>query len=146
MAASLVGRVSLGQRAELAVEGVGTVAGEVIALAPLVDTATNTVTVRARIHNQKGRLRGGMFARGALLGEARDGLALPRSALLPGDGGEASQIALLTGANQVAHRRVTLGAEAGEAVEILSGVEPGDRVIVAGGYSLPDGAKVEIAQ
>jgi RND family efflux transporter MFP subunit len=143
IAASLVGGVKVEQAAELAVEGVGKVNGAVFALAPLVDTATNTVTVRVRVHNKDARLRGGMFARGALVGEPHDGVALPRSALLPGDGGEASQVAVIV-EGTVQHRAVRAGAESGEAVEILEGIVPGEQVIVAGGYALPDGAKVEI--
>jgi RND family efflux transporter MFP subunit len=143
--ASTAGRIVVGQKAELTVEGVGLVAGRVEALAPLVDTATNTVTVRVRVHNGDGRLRGGMFARGALLGAPHDGVAVPRPALLPGDGGEASQVAIVGADGVVAHRAVTLGAETTDAVELAAGVAPGDRVIVAGGYTLPDGAKVEIA-
>jgi RND family efflux transporter MFP subunit len=143
VAASLVGGVKIEQAAELQVEGVGKVSGAVFALAPLVDTATNTVTVRVRVHNKDARLRGGMFARGALLGDPHDGVALPRSALLPGDGGEASQVAVLA-EGVVQHRAVKVGAEVGDAVEILEGIAPGEQVIVAGGYSLPDGSKVEI--
>src|SRR5438874_12968180 len=41
VAASRVGEVTIGEAAELNVEGVGTIAGTVEAIAPLVDTATN---------------------------------------------------------------------------------------------------------
>jgi RND family efflux transporter MFP subunit len=144
VAAARVGEVSLGQAAELSVDGVGRVSGVVEAIAPLVDTATNTVTVRVRVANRDGRLRGGMFARGAVLGPRHDGISLPRSALLPGDGGAANELALVGADEKVAHRSVLLGAESDDAVEILRGVAPGERVIVAGGYALPDGVKVEI--
>jgi RND family efflux transporter MFP subunit len=143
VAAALAGQISVGQAAELVVEGVGRVPGAVVALAPLVDVATNTVTVRVRVHNNDARLRGGMFARGALLLPPRQGLAVPLGALLPGDGGEASQVALVGSDNKVEHRAVRPGAETGDAVEV-DGLHPGDRVIVAGGYALPDGTRVEI--
>jgi membrane fusion protein, multidrug efflux system len=143
--ASRIGEIAVGQRAELNVDGVGVIAGSVFAIAPLVDTATNTVVVRVRVANDGGRLRGGMFARGALLGAPHDGVAIPRSALLPGDGGAASEVAIVGPDGAVAHRAVVLGAEAGDTVEVTRGVAPGDRVIVAGGYALPDGTKVEVA-
>jgi len=143
--AGRVGRIAVGQKAELSVEGVGTVAGRVEAIAPLVDTATNTVTVRIRVANREGRLRGGMFARGAILEPARDGLAVPRAALLPGDGGAANQVAVVQADGTVAHKTLQLGAETGDAVEAV-GLADGERVIVAGGYALPDGTKVEIAK
>ncbi|HEY2745240.1 MAG TPA: efflux RND transporter periplasmic adaptor subunit, partial [Polyangia bacterium] len=140
-----VGDVSVGQRAELDVEGVGKVAGAVEAIAPLVDPATNTVVVRVRVPNDDGRLRGGMFARGAVLGTPHPGLAVPRAALLPGDGGAATMVAIVDGAGVVSHRALQLGADAGDAVEVRGGLAAGERVIVAGGYALPDGTKVEIA-
>ncbi len=146
VAAGRIGDVAVGQEAELDVDGVGAVAGAVEAIAPLVDPATNTVVVRVRIDNRAGRLRGGLFARGAILGAPRRGLAVPRGALLPGDGGAASQVAILDGRNRVTHRAVALGTEAGDEIEIRAGLAPGDRVIVAGGYALPDGAEVEVAK
>jgi RND family efflux transporter MFP subunit len=144
VAASRVGEITVGQKAELFVDGVGTVAGAVEAIAPLVDTATNTVTVRVRVTNQDGRLRGGMFARGAILGPPHPAIALPRSALLPGDGGNASEVAIIGPDGSVAHRAVGLGSESEGTVEIIRGVAAGDRVIVAGGYALPDGTRVQV--
>jgi RND family efflux transporter MFP subunit len=143
--AGQVGALSVGDRAELEVEGVGAVAGTVEAVAPLVDPATNTVIVRVRVDNAAGRLRGGMFARGAVVGPPRHGLAVPRAALLPGDGGAATVVAIVDGTGAVAHRTITLGAEAGELIEVRAGLEPGAKVVVAGGYALPDGTKVDIA-
>ena len=145
VSAARVGDVAVGQQAELDVEGVGKVAGAVEAIAPLVDPTTNTVVVRIRVPNDAGRLRGGMFARGAILGAPHPGLAVPRAALLPGDGGAATMVAVVDGAGVVAHRTLVLGADAGDSIEVRGGLAAGERVIVAGGYALPDGTKVEIA-
>jgi membrane fusion protein (multidrug efflux system) len=144
VAAGQVGALSVGQVAELDVDGIGKVAGQVEAIAPLVDSATNTVVVRIRIANDDGRLRGGLFARGAILGKTHPALAVPRAALLPGDGGSATTVAVLSAEGTVAHRALTLGADAGELVEVKAGLQAGERVIVAGGYSLPDGTRVQV--
>ena len=144
VSAALVGDVAVGQRAELEVEGVGSVAGAVEAIAPLVDPTTNTVVVRIRVPNEAGRLRGGMFARGAILGAPHPGLAVARAALLPGDGGAATTVAVVDGEGVVTHRALALGADAGERVEVKRGLAAGERVIVAGGYALPDGTKVDV--
>jgi RND family efflux transporter MFP subunit len=146
VATARVGEISVGQPARLEVEGVGTVAGQVEAIAPLVDPATNTVIVRVKVPNDKGRLRGGMFARGAILGAEHEALAVPRSALLPGDGGEANDVALVNADGTISHRRLQLGADAGDRVEARAGLSAGDRVVTVGGYTLPDGTKVEIVQ
>lgn len=145
ISAALVGDLAVGQRAELDVEGVGLVAGAVEAIAPLVDPATNTVIVRIRVPNHDGRLRGGMFAHGAILGAPHRGLAVPRAALLPGDGGTANTVAVVDAAGVVSHRTLRLGAEADNEVEVRAGLPAGARLIVAGGYALPDGTNVDIA-
>jgi RND family efflux transporter MFP subunit len=142
--AARVGEVTVGQKAELFVEGLGTVAGAVEAIAPLVDTATNTVIVRVRLANPEGRLRGGIFAKGVLHCPTRRGLAIPKSALLPSEGGAAARVALVLPDGTVGHRELGLGADVDGAVEVRSGLSAGDRVIVAGGYTLPDGIHVEI--
>ncbi len=146
VSAARVGEIAVGQKAELDVEGVGLVAGAVEAIAPLVDPTTNTVIVRIRVPNADGKLRGGMFARGAILGAPHPGLAVPRSALLPGDGGSASTVAVVDKEGTVTHKQLQLGADAGDVVEVRAGIEAGERVIVAGGYALPDGTKVDVAQ
>jgi RND family efflux transporter MFP subunit len=145
VSATLVGDVAVGQRAELDVEGVGSVAGAVEAIAPLVDPTTNTVIVRIRVPNDDRRLRGGMFAKGVILGAPHPGLAVPRTALLPGDGGTATTVAVVDKEGVVAHRSLQLGADAGDKVEARKGLSAGERVIVAGGYALPDGTKVDVA-
>jgi multidrug efflux system membrane fusion protein len=87
-----------------------------------------------------------MFARGAVLGAEHEGLAVPRSALLPGDGGNATDVLVVNPDGTVTRRRLVLGADVGERIEVQSGLNPGDRVVTVGGYSLPDGTKVEIVQ
>jgi RND family efflux transporter MFP subunit len=143
--AARAGQIVVDQPAELSVEGAGVVVGKVVAIAPLVDTATNTVMVRVRVPNTNAKLRGGMFALGALLGAPHPGIALPRAALLPGDGGDASAVAVVLADGTVAHHTVTVRGETGDIIEVSSGVAPGDRVIIAGAYALPDGTKVVVA-
>ncbi len=139
-----IGEVAVGQKAQLTVEGIGEVSGEVDAIAPMVDTATNTVIVRVKLANPGGRIRAGMFARGVLRFAPHHGLAVPTSALLPGERGAANRLAIVLPDGKVTHRDVVVGAELEDGVEIVSGVVAGERVVVAGGYSLPDGTLVEI--
>lgn len=146
VSAARVGEISVGQKARLDVESGVTVDGEVEAIAPLVDVATNTLVVRVRVANPGGKLRGGMFAHGEILGAAHDGLTIPRAALLPGDGGAANEVAVVTQEGVVAHRGVVAGGETQDGVEARQGLSPGDRVIIEGGYALPDGTKVDVAK
>jgi multidrug efflux pump subunit AcrA (membrane-fusion protein) len=53
------------------------------------------------------------------------------------------QVVWLLGAEQtVHHRMVTLGAPTGDQIEILSGLQSGDRIVVAGTTFLHEGMKV----
>jgi len=56
----------------------------------------------------------------------------------------ASQVAVVRPEGTVTHRSVLLGDESGETVELRSALRAGDRVIVAGGYALPEDVKVEV--
>lgn len=139
--ASEAAAVTIGQNAELALEG-AKLAGQVVAIAPMVDTATNTIAIRVRVNNANGALRGGAFVRGALLGATHDAVVVPKSALLPGEGGEASQVAIVGADGAVSHRNVVVRSEDERYVEL--DLPPGLRVIVDGGYALPDGTHVDI--
>jgi RND family efflux transporter MFP subunit len=138
------GEIALGQKAELTVAGFGggSETGTVAAIAPLVDPATNTIMVRIRVPN-RGALRGGMYARGALLGEAREAIAVPKSALLPNEGA-ANKVAVIDSGGELHLVEVELGVEVTDRVEVKTGLTAGVRVAVAGAYSIPEGAKVEI--
>ena len=66
---------------------------------------------------------------------------MPISAVVKQDTGE--QVAWILGSDQTVHRRiVNLGPPSGEQIEILGGLQPGDRVVVAGANFLREGMKV----
>src|SRR5499427_7313905 len=68
-------------------------------------------------------------------------LVVPISAIVKQDTGE--QVAWILGSDQTIHRRIVkLGAPTGEQIEILGGLQPGDRVVVAGANFLREGMKV----
>lgn len=117
---------------------IATVAG----VDPQVDATTRLASVFARLPTAA-RLGAGESLRAELpLGASVQGVTLPYSALLD-DGGR--NYVFLVG-NGVAHARdVKPGSSAGNEVVILSGVAPGDRVVVEGGTALVDGMKVKEA-
>ncbi len=68
-------------------------------------------------------------------------LVVPISAVVKQDTGE--QVAWILGSDQAVHRRVVkLGAPSGEQIEVVSGLQPGDRVVIAGSTFLREGMKV----
>ena len=56
------------------------------------------------------------------------------------------QVAVVGSDNKVQLRSVKLGRDFGDVVELLSGLQPGDRVIINPPDSIAEGMTVQIAQ
>lgn len=117
-----------------------TYAGNVYAVDPSVDAATRTVKVRARSPNKDGRLIPGAFAKvDVRLDRINDALVIPAEALIPDIQGQ--KVLLMKGGKAVS-ARVQLGNRSANSVQLTSGVQAGDSVIVTGLLALRDGAAV----
>ena len=92
---------------------------------------TRAVPLTAEIENHNGLLRPGMIVRVLIPdGPARECLTLPQSAVTSNDG--RTFVFVETGPREYHLRDVTVGLQVEPWVEILSGVQPGDRVVTAG--------------
>jgi len=117
-----------------------TFSGKVHAIDPVVDPVSRNVRVRARIANPKGQLKPGMFARAtADLGGRTRAILLPEQVIVPRPDG--SYVFLAVG-GKAELRKVTLGKREPGRVEIVSGVQPGDTVILDGQIKLRPGVPV----
>ncbi|MCY1021047.1 efflux RND transporter periplasmic adaptor subunit [Pyxidicoccus sp. MSG2] len=139
-------RVQAGMRASLSVEGqAGARPGEVVAVSPSIDPTSGNVLVRLRFPNPAGALRLGAFGRaGILLGEQGTAITLPSSALLPLEDGGLGVAVVREG--KVRGVPVTVWSEEGGQAVVQGPLQDGQDVIVEGGYSLPDGAGVEVVR
>ncbi len=133
--------VLVGSSIRFTLEGdTATYAGTVYAVDPRVDAVTRTVKVRARCGNKEGRLIPGAFAKvDVRLEKLTDALVVPAEALIPDIQG---QKVLLMKGGQAVSARVQLGIRNATSVQLTSGVQPGDSVIVTGLLALRDGAAV----
>jgi len=116
-------------------------AGVVDRVSPVVDTGSGTFRVVARFAGD-GELQPGMFSRLSINYDQRaDALVVPREALLE-DGGEPALYVVRDGtASRVP---VQLGYSDGGWVEVRSGLEAGDKVVVAGKAALREGSLVQV--
>jgi len=138
---SLIGRVALGQRLEVSGSGPGpTVTGVVGEIAPIADPASRTFLAKLDLPAGSG-LRSGQFARVAVpLGESQ-ALQVPTAAVVRR--GQMEMVFVET--NRTARLRlVKTGKPAGDRVEVISGLEAGERVIASGAGSLRDGQPVDV--
>ena len=110
-----------------------------------VDPQTNLLTVRISLSGNSGRLKSGGFATASIIMRTNPrAVTVPKSAVITKEG--KSTVFLATTEGKASQKEVTVGAEQGGLVEILTGVKAGDRVITEGQYELPDGAPIKIAE
>lgn len=139
-------RLSTGREVEMSLDAAADISftGIIRQISPVVDTATGTVKVTVEARKPPSQVRPGSFVTVRVVREHHpNSVVLPREAVLR----ELKQahvfVATGEGDEMVAERRaVTLGLEESERVEAISGIEPGERVIVAGQGSLSDGARI----
>jgi RND family efflux transporter MFP subunit len=137
------GSVHVGQIAHLAILDLAghQFAGAVTRTANALDPATRTLLTEVQVANSGGLLLPGMYA--------QVDLTTPRKnppLLIPGDTlvvrSDGPQVAVV-GADHVVHfQRLQLGRDFGDKIEVLSGLETGQQVVVNPGDTVQEGAKV----
>ena len=109
-------------------------------ISPTIDTRNGTFRATAVIDNTLGELAPGMFGRFTISYEKHaNALVIPLHALLDED--EQTTVYVVSN-GAVVRRVVETGIESGGRVEILSGLQDDDLVVVVGHSSLRDGSKV----
>ena len=123
-----------------------TFSGKVMYINPAVNEMDRSVKVIAEVPNESGELKGGLFVKGRIqTGIRRNVIQVPRS-VLSGLNIAGKKAALYIAENDLAHyREVVTGAIAGDQVEIVSGINPGELLVVRGGFNLKDKDKVIIS-
>jgi HlyD family secretion protein len=146
IAQSQAQRLSVGSSASVSVPGVDEeLDAKVSLISPALDPGSTTVEVWVRIANATGTLKPGSTVHVTLKGRtAQNALLIPTAALQRSTEG-AGKVVMVIGPDGTAVRRsVAAGIQTAESTQILSGLKPGDTVIVTGGYGLDDGAKVKV--
>ena len=142
VASEHLGRVRLGQPAAIVSDAYPdrTFDGEVVAISPAVDPATNSALVRIRVKNPEHLLKVGMFAQARIgLQERKGVLVVPPSALSKGEEGVAVYV---VSGEEATRTPVKIGLETKEAVEVLSGVKEGQKVLTSAIHGLGERAKL----
>jgi cobalt-zinc-cadmium efflux system membrane fusion protein len=131
-----LGRVRRGQEVRVTVPafpGV-TFLGRVILISSVVNPETRGVQVRTEVSNPDGRLKPDMFANVEIVTDVRRAaMSLPQSAVLD-DGGQ--KVVFVATDKGYEKHIVTTGIQNGDRVEILDGLQAGDKVVIKGNYLL----------
>ena len=118
--------------------------GRFLALDNQVDPQTGTVRAKARFDNAKATLFPNQFVNVRVnLRSIENAISVPVSAIRRGAGTEFVYV-LDAASKTVAVRNVKTGLSAADKVQVLSGLEPGEQVIIEGADRLADGAKVRL--
>lgn len=116
--------------------------GTVMRLAPSLDPVTRTLRADVAVDNRRGLLRPGMFVEVTMIVERREDVpVIPRDALADRAG---RKVAFVIDGQRVSQRDLVLGLGNDEFVEILSGLQVGDRVVVRGWETLVDESRVQV--
>lgn len=114
--------------------------GRVAQIVPAADPASRSFIVKVELPADS-HLRSGLFGRAHIARGQRQGILLPRSAVV--ERGQLQGV-YVVGEDRVATLRyITLGQAAGEQVEALSGLQGGERVVAAPGDRELGGKRVE---
>jgi membrane fusion protein (multidrug efflux system) len=132
----------VGQAVRLTVDGDATVyRGRIVRLSPIVELLNRTLLVEAEIPNERAALKPGAFARVEVVTEGSNAIIrVPVASIVTFAGIEK---VLVVRQGKIAEVRVQTGRRAGESVEIVSGLKPGEQVVLQPG-NLSSGTAVSV--
>ena len=132
--ASDAAAVRVGSVADIAVEGLADrgFRGTVEYVYPTVESTARTIRARVAVANGQGLLKPGMFATVRLTTPVRRALTVPATSVVRT--GERVVVFVDMGGGSLMPHEVELGREAGDYIEVLSGVDSGQRVVTSAQY------------
>ena len=108
--------------------------GRVEYVYPTLQEQARTLKARVAVANSEGRLKPGMYATVRITTSAQTALTVPASAVMRT--GERSMVFVDMGAGRLMPHEVETGRAGDDYVEILAGVEPGQRVVTSAQFLL----------
>jgi len=119
--------------------------GKVAHTAGAIDTASRTLLTEVQVPNPKGELMPGSYAEVTFqLSSAEPPLVVPSNALIFRSAG--AQVGTVDSSHKARLRTVTIGRDFGTSLEILSGLQPNDLIILNPPDSLADGQPLSLEQ
>jgi multidrug efflux pump subunit AcrA (membrane-fusion protein) len=141
---SRIERVRLGQTVNVEVDALGNnpLTGSVREISPSADAASRTFLVKLELKGmpRSRAVRSGLFGRAFFPAGGRQGIVVPRSALVRHGGLEG--VFIIEG-DKAFFRIVNTGRSYPEGVEILSGLSAGSSIVTAPPTGISDGVRIE---
>ncbi|MDY7034045.1 MAG: efflux RND transporter periplasmic adaptor subunit [Thermodesulfobacteriota bacterium] len=141
-----IGRIRKDNRAEVRVDAFPekSFIGKVVMVNPSVDPVSRTFKTKIEISNKEGLLKGGMFARVHIAVDVHRGvIIISRDAII--EAGD-YKFAFVINSGVAHKKRIVTGLNQDDNIEVKSGLNEGEVVVIAGQYDLKDGTSVKIVK
>jgi RND family efflux transporter MFP subunit len=119
--------------------------GKVMRVHPVIDPSTRSFQAEVRIDNPSLLMRPGMFARAVVDFGTLEKVVVSDRAVIKQPGTNDKYVYILQG-DKVVYTKVELGRRVDNIYEVVNGIEPGDKVVVAGHTGLSNGDQVQITE
>lgn len=141
-----VNLLKLGAAADVYISSLdSTVKGRVAEIGSLAEPATRSFAAKIEIRNPGLLVRPGMTAEIRIpTGRSVEVIAVPGECILRDPDNSAFVFVADASRNQAFKRKVSLGRMLGNAIEVSSGLNPGELVVIAGQHRLADGSPVTL--
>jgi multidrug efflux pump subunit AcrA (membrane-fusion protein) len=135
-------RIALGQTATVLIDALGDaeISAKVVEIVPAADPATRSYSVKLALPPQR-FLRSGLYGKARFAAGERQALTVLQSAIV--QNGQLSGVYVLDSNGIARLRLLTLGKRSGDRVEILSGLNDGERIVTTGTAIPREGVKVQ---
>nr|WP_262914164.1 efflux RND transporter periplasmic adaptor subunit [Portibacter lacus] len=119
-----------------------TLSGRITEISPAIDIETRTYLAKVRFSNPKLMIRPGMFVKTLIKVNQKDNIiVIPKEIIISDQTGKRVYV---VEDNTAFERVIETGIENGDMIEVLSGLEENERLVVKGFETLRDKAKVKI--
>lgn len=138
-----IGAIYLGAPVDIRVAAYGDeiFRGKITRISPVAQLPARTFRVEINIPNQDQRLKGGMFATITIHGQIRKGaLVIPQTAIVMRE--DQKTVYIIDQNDVVQQKLLEVGSINDGMVEVLSGLDEGDRIVIGGQNRLRQGSKV----
>ena len=160
-----VSKIRVGQSVQVRLDAFpqAELTGQVTHISPSADPTARVLPIEITIPNTDGRIGSGLLARVRFSQQSNQRVVVPQTALRAGEprgregqsqregqttANRQAKLFVVLGEGQnakVAAKQVTLGDRANNQVEVLSGLQPGERLVIRSGKPLKDGETVRLS-
>lgn len=143
---SRLGTIHLHDQAQLQIEALGNteLIGSVEEIVPAADPNSRSYIVKVGVPNLAGvQLRSGVYGKARFISGQREALAIPKTAI--SQRGQLTGVFVVDQSGLARLRLIKTGRAFGDNVEILSGLNLGEQIVIEGPATIQDGTRVREA-